>query len=150
MKQEFNLIRRQLEDHLSAINENTSEIQALLDYLQEIESKIEKVLQRMDLLQLQDGHLKGKPVVEPLTQIEKKIFLVLYTEENPLTFLEMAEKTGLISSLIPDYISSMVHKGVPLQRSSFNDRLFFKLDPKFKEAQAKENIINLSLQSFIS
>ena len=149
MKQEFNFIRKQLEDHLSAINENTSEIQALLDYLQQIETKIEKISQRMDVLQLQDDNLKCKPAVEPLTQIEKKIFLILYTEENPLTFIEISEKTRLVPSLIPDYISSMVHKGVPLQRSSFNNHLFFKLDPKFKEIQAKENIINLSLQSFI-
>ena len=103
----------------------------------------------MDVLQLQDDNLKCKPAVEPLTQIEKKIFLILYTEENPLTFIEISEKTRLVPSLIPDYISSMVHKGVPLQRSSFNNHLFFKLDPKFKEIQAKENIINLSLQSFI-
>ncbi|HLC81306.1 MAG TPA: hypothetical protein VJH68_01490 [Candidatus Nanoarchaeia archaeon] len=149
MAKEFNFIRKQLEDHLFAINENTSEIQALLDYLREVEVKVEKVSQRMDLLQLQDNRHNCKPAVEPLTQIEKKIFLTLYTEENPLTFPEIAEKSGLVPSLIPDYISSIVHKGVPLQRSSFNSRLFFKLEPKFKELQAKENIINLSLQSFL-
>src|SRR3989344_962029 len=149
MAKEFNFIRKQLEDHLFAINENTSEIQALLDYLREVEVKVEKVSQRRDLLQLQDTRHNCKPAVEPLTQIEKKIFFTLYTEENPLTFPEIAEKSGLVPSLIPDYISSIVHKGVPLQRSSFNSRLFFKLEPKFKELQAKENIINLSLQSFL-
>ena len=150
MKQEFNFIRKQLEEHLLAINENTSEIQALLDFLQELESKVEKVSQRMDLLQIQDDTIRCKPIVEPLTQVEKKVFLILYTEETPLTFQEIAEKAGFITSLVPDYISSMVHKGIPLQRSSFNNRLFFKLDPKFKEMQAKENIINLSLQSFMN
>ena len=78
MAKEFNFIRKQLEDHLFAINENTSEIQALLDYLREVEVKVEKVSQRMDLLQLQDNRHNCKPAVEPLTQIEKKIFLTSY------------------------------------------------------------------------
>jgi hypothetical protein len=147
MEQKFSFVRKQLEEHLSAINENTSEIQAMLDYLQIIESKIEIVSQRMDLLQIQET--KYKEEVEPLTEVEKKIFLTLYTEQNPLTFQEIAIKAHLLPSLVPDHVSSIVHKGVPLQRSSFNNRLFFKLDPKFKELQAKENLVNLSLQSFM-
>ncbi len=150
MKKEFEAIRKQLEEHLLAINENTSEIQAMLDYLQELEVKIEKVSQRMDLLQMQESSAKAKQAIEPLTQLEKKIFLTLYTEEAPLTFQEISGKTSLHCSLVSDLISSIVHKGVPLQRTCFNEQLFFKLEPKFKELQAKENVINLSLQSFMN
>ena len=37
----FSNIRAALEEHLSAINENSNEIQALFDYLQDMESKID-------------------------------------------------------------------------------------------------------------
>lgn len=148
MKKEFKQVRQDLEEHLSAINENTLEIQALLDYLQEMETKLDKFGQRLDQLQLKDPSSE-KPFVSPLDQLEKKIFLVLYTEEEPLTFREIAAKANLPDALVPEAISSLVQKGVPLHRSSFNNRLFFKLDPRFKELQAKENLVNLSLQSFL-
>lgn len=146
MKKEFNLVRRQLEEHLSAINENTSEIQVMLDYLQEMELKMEKLSQRIDRLQLVN---QDKPLILPLTQDEKKIFLVLYTEAAPLNFKEIASKSNLHPSLVSDFVSSLIQKGIPLQRSHFNGSLFLKLDPVFKEQQAKENLVNLSLQSFL-
>ena len=153
LKKDFNLVRQELEEHLTAINENTLEIQAMLDYIQEVESKIDKLSQRIDEIQLCGDKCNDKKIennfVIPLTQIEKKIFLVLYTEHSALTFKEISIKTELPEALIPDCVSSLVHKGIPLQRSYFNNSLFFKLDPSFKELQAKENVINLSLQSFI-
>jgi hypothetical protein len=149
MVKDFNYVRKQLEEHLTAINENTSEIQAMLDFLQEVEFKIEKLSARIDSIQMVEDKKNEIPYVMPLNMIERKVFLVLYTEHSSLTYNEIAQKVQLPETLIPDYISSLVHKGIPLQRSHFNDRLFFKLDPEFKELQAKENIVNLSLQSFL-
>lgn len=142
-------VRKALEEHLLAINENTSEIQALFDYLQELETKIEKLSQRVDQTQLSAGQELPKHSMLSLNQIEKKVFLVLYTEDIPLSYIEIATKANLQISLIPECISSLVNKGMPFQRSSFNDQLFLRLDPQFKELQAKENIVNLSLHSFI-
>ena len=149
LKKGFNIVRQELEEHLTAINENTSEIQSMLDYIQEVESKIDKLSQRIDELQLDEGHKEEMPYVMPLTQVERKVFLTLYTEHSALTFQEMSKKSKLSHALISDCISSLVHKGIPLHRSHFNGKLFFKLDPSFKELQAKENLVNLSLQSFI-
>lgn len=149
MKKELKQIRQDLEEHLSAINENTLEIQALLDYLQEIEIKTDKLSQRLDQLQLKDSSTDRKLVILPLDQLEKKIFLVLYTEHEALSYSEIAKKSSLPASLIPEAVSSLVQKGLPLQRSYFNNHLFFQLDASFKELQAKENLVNLSLQSFL-
>ena len=151
MEREFIKIRQALEEHLSAINENTTEIQALFDYLQEVEIKIEKMSQRLDALQLSscDQPLSLKPLVSPLNHIEKKVFLVLYTEETPLSYHEIANKAKLPFSIIPECISTLTTKGIPLLRSFYNDQLFLKLDPQFKEIQAKENLVNFSLQSFM-
>lgn len=149
MKNDFIKVRQQLEEHLTAINENTSEIQALFDYLQDIETKIDRLTQRLDQLQLGQEKQVEKKMITSLNQIEKKVFLALYTEEIPVSHKEIAVKANLPLALIPECISSLCDKGVPFQRSFYNDTLFLKLDPRFKEAQAKENLVNLSLQSFI-
>jgi len=149
MQRELELIRAALEEHLSAINDNGSEIQALFDYLHQLEVKFDKLSQRMDHMQLDGACAPAKHQVASLNHIEKKIFLVLYTEDTPLSFKEISLKTDLPESLVPDCISTLVSKGIPLRRSYFNDQLFFALDPQFKECQAKENLVNLSLQSFM-
>ena len=148
MKKDLQSVRQALEEHLNSINDNSSEIQALFDYVQQVEVKIDKLAHRLEEAQLAYDCVHTKSV-SPLNQEEKKVFLILYTEEGPLSFREIAEKSGMKPSLIPDCVSSLVQKGIPLRRSYFQDRLFFKLDPEFKELQAKENVINLSLQSFM-
>ncbi len=145
MKKEFELIRSALEEHLSSINENTSEIQALFDYLHQLEKKIDSVSSRLDSLQLH----KEVKTISPLTQTEKKVFLIFYTEEAPISYNEIAEKTNLSLTIIQESIASLIEKGIPFIRSTFNDHVFLQLKPEFKERQAKENIINLSLQSFL-
>lgn len=144
---DFPELKQQFEEHLCAINENTHEIQALFDYLHEIDQKLDKLAQRVDQIQLSQQPAVSRNFA--LTQMEKEIFLSLYTEESPLCFQEIAVKTGLPTSLVPDCISALVHKGIPFIRTFYGDKLFLKLDPKFKEIQAKENIVNLSLQNFI-
>lgn len=148
LKKSFNEIRGALEEHLSAINENTSEIQALFDYLNELDQKIDKLSQRMEQAQL--GLDKDEKIeVRPLTQLEKKVFLVLYTEEVPLSYKEISGKAEIPLALVPECVSSLVGKGVPFQRSLIQSQLFLRLDPGFKEMQAKENLVNLSLESFM-
>ena len=48
----LNGIKRQFEEHLQAINENTNEIQSNYEYLSEMESKINKMAERIDQIQL--------------------------------------------------------------------------------------------------
>jgi len=147
MKKDLEKIKQALEDHLAGINENTTEIQALFDYLHELEVKLEKLNQRLDHMQLSEN--KDKPGLITLTQKERKVFLVFYTEEIALSYHEIAEKAGLSVALIPECISSLTNKGIPFIRSFVNDQIFLKLEPQFKELQAKENLVNLSLQSFM-
>ena len=149
MKKEFTSIRRILEEHLASINENTMEIQALFDFLQELEVKVDRLSQRLDQTQLLQGQPVPKPIITSLNHTERKVFLLLYTEEVPLSYQEISVKTNLPSSMVPECISSLVQKGIPFQRSLFNNTFFLKLDPSFKELQAKENVVNLSLQSFM-
>ena len=56
-------IKKVLDEHLSAINDNTTEIQALFDYLQEIETKNESLTKRLEELQLSQGQIIKKPTI---------------------------------------------------------------------------------------
>jgi len=150
LKKQFLLVRQTLSEHLSAINENTSELQSFFDYLQELDQKIEKLSQRIDQVQLQNQIPKIKPYIAPLNSTEKKIFLTLYTEEKPLNCLEISQKSGVPLSIIREHITTLSQKGIPFNRSFLNNKTFYQLDPQFKDWQAKENIINLSLDSFIN
>jgi len=40
LKKHFALVKQTFSEHLSAINENTSELQSFFDYLQELDQKI--------------------------------------------------------------------------------------------------------------
>ena len=84
-----------------------------------------------------------------MNKVERKIFLILYTEEIPLSYKEIAIKAELPLMLVPESISTLINKGIPFKRTLYNNQLFLKLDPEFKELQAKENVVNLSLQSFM-
>ena len=146
MQHEIEKIKQDLDEHLSAINDNSGEIQALFDYVQEVETKLDKLASRLDILQLSQPE---KIIIQPLNLLEKKIFLILYTEQHPLTFQEIANKAQIPSAIVPECISSLSQKGIPLKRSVFKNQFFLALEKNFKEMQAKENIVNLSLNSFI-
>jgi hypothetical protein len=146
---EFHNVRQALEEHLSAINENTSEIQSLFDFLQEMDVKIEKLTSRLDQMQLNQGTPLPKLEIQSLNNVEKKVFLVLYTEETSLAFNEIAHRAEVPNSIVPECISSLARKGIPLSRTFCNEQLFVKISKEFKEMQAKENVVNLSLESFM-
>ena len=148
IKKDIEHVKKDLDEHLLSINENTSEIQSLFEYIQTVENKIDRLTQRLDCLQLsQETAIKIE--IKPLNHLEKKVFLILYTEEMPLSYKEIALRSELPLAIIPDILSNLSNKGVPLQRKLFNNQTFLKLEPNFKEIQAKENIINLSLDSFM-
>ena len=149
MEEGTETIKQVLDEHLSAINGNTGEIQVLFDYLQQMEQKVDRILQRMDQLQLSQGLSLGRPQIAPLTQQEKEVFLTLYTEQLPLTCEEIARKSQLMVPRVLECLATLGVKGVPLHRTYVQNQFFFSVLPQFKELQAKQNVLNLSLQSFM-
>ena len=144
---DLNNILSSLEDHLQSINDNSAEIQSLFDYLQELELKMDRLSTRLDEVQIQHEHMIKKDV-QPLNHLEKQIFLVLYTDEFAMTVKDICEKTKLPSSVVQERINTIISKGVPLVRSYVDKQVYIQIDGQFKERQAKENLVNLSLDSF--
>ncbi len=140
-------MHEQLEEHLSAINENTAEIQALFDLFYALDNKIDSLARQF--MQFQHQHHAEPHRNISLTLNERQLFLTMYTEEEPLSYPELAVKAALPETLVREYISIMSQKGIPIQKSCAFKQTFVQLDPSFKERQAKENIINLSLEAFM-
>jgi hypothetical protein len=152
LKGAFNTIKEEFEDHLDAINENTNEIQANYEHSCEIDTKIDKLSARIDemhimIKQLLNEKIKNLYDIE-LTSEEKKVFLVLYTfgEESSLSFNDIARKANMTELLVRKAISSLARKGIPLVEEIIDDQFFYKLDPEFKQLQAKQNVLRIEVQ----
>ncbi len=158
LKSEFTNVRHEFEEHLQAINENTNEISANYEYICDIEKKLDKLSERVDTIQMylesNSGILVTKKTdfdVKRLNRREQEVFLVIYTleeEKGVLTYADIASKLEMSEGLAGSYVTSLIEKGVPILKRYINSKPYIKLDPEFKTLQAKENILQLSLQEF--
>lgn len=148
----FSEIKDKFDDHLTAINENTNEIQGNYEYLCELDAKIEKLGERLDQMQMflqKHGlEVEEKPdfKVANLSKREQEVFLVIYTldgTKDQITYEDVARRTGLTEELAVVYIDNLIRKGVPIVRRHMHNRTLLKLNPYFKTLQAKENILKL-------
>ena len=151
IKEALKGIKFEFEEHLQAINENTNEIQSNYEYLCDIDSKLDKLTERIDKIQLflqsnSNFIVDSEKVFEvrPLTRTEKEVFIVLYAledENGVVSYIDIARKTGLQYILISNYITSMIEKGIPILKKYINNKPYLKLDQEFKTLQAKENLL---------
>ena len=150
-KRSLIVIKKQLGEHLKDINENSNEIQSNYEFLSVLESKIDKLTERVDqmqfFLQCNSNFIADKTnsfEISPLTRKEQYVFLVLYAlddEKNAVSYADIAKKTGFTESLVRDYMTSIIAKGVPITKRYINNKAYLKLNKEFKRLQAKENIL---------
>ncbi|MBI2138898.1 hypothetical protein HYU13_04870 [Candidatus Woesearchaeota archaeon] len=154
----FSQVRDEFEEHLTAINENTVELQSTNEFLIALEQKMAKIEERLDQFVIVFEKLgitilkeeEFKPV--KLTKREQEVFLVLYTQEQvkgSLTYLDIAHSTGLPEDLISSYLAGMLSKGVPIRKHYINNQAHFSLNPAFKAKQAKENILQIEQKTLV-
>lgn len=158
LRAELAEIRHEFEEHLQAINENTNEISANYEYICETGSKLDKLSERVDQIQMYLESIYGAPVakrnnldVKRLNKREQEVFLVIYTleeEKGSVTYADIAERLNISEQLAGNYVTSIIEKGVPIIKRYFNSSPHLRLDPEFKTLQAKENILQLSLMEF--
>ena len=147
LKSAFSGIKNEFQEHLTSINHNTNEIQSNYEFLCEIDSKIEKLSERIDEISMFLGIEKEVRdyQIKPLTLREQEVFLVLYTlqDGSSITYAFVARKLALTENLVQNYISSMIAKGVPVVKKYVNNRVNLSLDPQFKALQAKHNFVGV-------
>ncbi|RME53264.1 hypothetical protein D6783_02455 [Candidatus Woesearchaeota archaeon] len=128
-------------DHLEGINKNTDEIQCCYSFLIALEEKLAKLAERVD--RLEQGSSRGVCSAERLTKREEEVFLVLYLHDEPLTIRHIARRLGVAEEVVEQVVESLSFKGIPLIRQYRNQEVFVSLDLKFKELQAKQNVLKI-------
>ncbi len=156
---EIQKIRHELDEHLQAINESANEITANYEYTCGLERKLDKLSERLDQIQMYLEASSGVSFarktnfdVKRLNRQEQEVFLVIYTleeEKGGVTYEDIAAKLSISTQLAGDYITSLIEKGVPIQKKYVNLKPVLNLNSDFKTLQAKENILQLSLREFI-
>src|SRR3989338_9446364 len=150
LKEALESVRKELDEHLEALNENTSEIQTSYECMNEINDKVEKLAERVESIEIfLQQHSNFVAVersfdIKPLTQTEKDIFLVIYALEDEKGLVscdQIRKKTGLASYVVNEYLARLVEKGIPLMKKFVNGASYIRLNPEFKRVQAKENIL---------
>lgn len=148
----FSQIKDEFEDHLTAINENTYEIQANYELVCNIDQKLNKLAERLDkieiFLQKHDLKTEEKQEFKPirLNKREQEVFLILYTLEEAkgsVTYLDIAHRVGLPEDIVASHISNMIQRGVPIIKKYKANQTHLSLNPHFKSLQAKENILQI-------
>ena len=157
LKESISNINQEFEDHLDSINENTNEIQANYEFMCDLDNKINKLNEKIEEVQLILNKLTGKTLelqpdhmkIEPLSKQEQKVFLVIYTEERPISYMEISKRMHTPLTLVREYVTSLIEKGVPIQKTYVRGRPFVILEKSFKDLQAKKNLVNLDQQVLI-
>jgi len=144
LRQSFHEVRAEMDDHLDAINQNSSEVNALHAFLEQINAKIDKVSDRVDELSFLLSPEKTDFSSIRLTRQEQEVFLVLYSLEGPLTPEQVGQKLGLSRQLAAQYLYNLQLKGVPMVARNWKGELFYSLDLKFKDLQARKNVLRIS------
>ena len=150
IKEELKGIKSELNGHLDAVNDNTSEIQASYGCINELSNRLEKIAERVEALEIHSQEHSNFNATEksfdlkPLEKTEQYVFLVIYAledEKGLVSYADIIRKTGLPGYIVNEYIARLVEKGIPLLKKYVNNIPYIRLNPEFKRMQAKENIL---------
>lgn len=145
LESELERIGEQLGDHLDAINRNTDEIQCCFSYLSELESKMARIVGRLDTLERNQRSWQGPAhASQGLSRDEQEVFLVLYLHDEPISSALIARRLGQSEERVESALQLLAHKGIPVMRSYLHQQVFYALDLRFKELQAKHNVLEIN------
>ncbi len=143
LRQSFASIKEEFNVHLDSINQNTSEIESLYEYVAEVDSKIEKLNERIDeLFMLVSPGSDKEGFGMDLTHREQEVSFILYSEDR-VSLKALAKRLGFTEEMVNRYVSSLISKGVPILRQFVGSDLFLYMDLKFKDLQAKRNVLKI-------
>jgi len=148
LKESINTLNEGLEDHLTAINANTNEIESNYELISELALKLEKIEERLEAIEITlNSQNFEKQHIDDLNNKEEKIFLTLYKEEKEfLTYADIAAIHNVSESTSRHYIEVLIKKGVPIIKKAISGRIHFKLNPYFRQLQTKHNVVKIRPQ----
>ncbi len=154
----FFSVKKEFEEHLESINENTNEIQSNYESILRVESRLDKMEGMINEINRFIKQFKNQNVyfldednndsfnIMPLTLEEKQVFKTMYElelEGIKITYSKLADICGISTSASREYVSSLIEKGIPVIKNFLHQKVYLNLEPKFKEIQIKQNILNI-------
>jgi DNA repair exonuclease SbcCD ATPase subunit len=144
-------VREELDDHREALNEGTNELESTYELINQMNSRLDKFQERLDELTLLLKHTPplrsaSEFKIQQLTGQEKEVFFALYalTETTPLvTYHQLARRLTTSVDAVSRLMTTLISKGVPVEKKYANGNAFLGLDKDFRQLQAKENIVKL-------
>ncbi len=144
IKHAFNGIKAEFNEHLDTINQNTTEITSLYDYVAEVEHKIDKLTERLDELQMSiNPDMTHEKFDIELTHREQETFMVLYSQQEKITAKKIARVLGFTDEMVNRYVYNLITKGVPIIKQFNGEEVFLLLDGRFKDLQARKNVLKI-------
>jgi hypothetical protein len=126
-------VREELDEHLDALNQSTSEIASVQEYVSELDMKIEKLTERVDALQaLLLAQTPASKNALRLNAKEQDVLRALQGNTEPLTSPEIGKLCGLTPDMTAQTLYCLKQKGVHVLAQSMNDQTYYALDVRFK------------------
>lgn len=139
----FEQVKTELSEHLDAINQNTSEFEHVYQRMDQLESMIEKLAERIDEFSLQKVETTEQERIQ-LSLREQEFFLALYTATESYSSTEFARYLGLTEELIHALAHKLISKGIPvLKEHDEIGRVCYLLDGHFKDLHAKKGLVQV-------
>jgi hypothetical protein len=145
----FNTVHKEFEEHLETINANTEEILENRYMINELSGRIAKVAD--DISEIKDI-LATESLSEPayehieLTLREQEVFLVLYMNESGVSYSQLTKYTSLPISVVQDLVFDLISKGIPVLKQRKESDIILSLDIEFRERQTQHNIVGIDEQ----
>lgn len=149
LRDAFQKVKEERDEHLESINALTNEVQTAFEYISDLEHKYEKLKEVTDELQM----FKNSTLMSDkshfsnisLTLDEQKVFLALYVfgEKEPLSWRLMKLKVGVEDVQLKSILSSLLDKKIPITKEQIGTVWYFNIDSRFRELQTREKIITI-------
>ena len=140
----FSKVKEEFEEHLTAINENTDEINNVHDHLGELDGKIEKLNARIDTIHMMFQQLIVQTRVSvELSPNEQRIFALLCAHPY-VSITDTGIKATMSQEEAEDALTSLADKGIPIVRKMKDGETYLKLDDEFRKLQEKQRIVKVN------
>lgn len=143
MQSSLHIIREDLDEHLDSINQGTDEIKQNYEYLATVESKIDKLAERIERIEILLSPKAHMTTIE-LSSREQEVFIIMYSSSEKMTRKMLARRLGFTEEMVGGYLANIIAKGVPVLRQILDGEEHFFLDMRFREMQAKHKIVPLN------
>ncbi len=131
IRNSFEAVKDELEDHLTAINENTDELKNHVNFMNEVDSRVEILAEKVEALQL----MVMQMMKSSLNENEKKVLEVFEKSTSFLSCRDIAITANVSDLFVKAHLFSMICKGVPLKEKVIDSQSYFALEKKPDDKQ---------------